>query len=153
MNQILRQNAEDENQNSIHVELGQAVTRIHELAAENQLLREVILDTPFVRARTRTGRTVVNILKTGYSTLNFTKFQNVDRLMQERSQLLRSLEEKASEMAAERAQEVTVQDASQPHSNVNQDQSNVGSRWGFVHTENKSGSILVLVVEGTLLSL
>lgn len=93
MNQILRQNAEDENQNSIHVELGQAVTRIHELAAENQLLRE-----------------------------------NVDRLMQERSQLLRSLEEKASEMAAERAQEVTVQDASQPHSNVNQDQSNVGSR-------------------------
>ncbi|VDO97693.1 unnamed protein product [Heligmosomoides polygyrus] len=49
MNQILRQNAEDENQNSIHVELGQAVTRIHELAAENQLLREVILDTPFVR--------------------------------------------------------------------------------------------------------
>ncbi|WKX93138.1 hypothetical protein Q1695_010851 [Nippostrongylus brasiliensis] len=42
MNQILRQNAEDENQNSIHVELGQAVTRIHELAAENQQLRENI---------------------------------------------------------------------------------------------------------------
>ncbi|XGW12023.1 hypothetical protein V3C99_013027 [Haemonchus contortus] len=40
MNQILRQNAEDENQNSIHVELGQAVARIHELAAENQQLRE-----------------------------------------------------------------------------------------------------------------
>ncbi|KAL6733134.1 hypothetical protein Aduo_003812 [Ancylostoma duodenale] len=42
MNQILRQNAEDENQNSIHVELGQAVARIHELAAENQQLRESI---------------------------------------------------------------------------------------------------------------
>ncbi|KAK6061070.1 hypothetical protein COOONC_01269, partial [Cooperia oncophora] len=42
MNQILRQNAEDENQNSIHVELGQAVARIHELAAENQQLRENI---------------------------------------------------------------------------------------------------------------
>ncbi|VDO34140.1 unnamed protein product [Haemonchus placei] len=42
MNQILRQNAEDENQNSIHVELGQAVARIHELAAENQQLREVL---------------------------------------------------------------------------------------------------------------
>ncbi|KAJ1369369.1 hypothetical protein KIN20_030809 [Parelaphostrongylus tenuis] len=42
MNQILRQNAEDENQNSIHVELGQAVARIHELASENQQLRESI---------------------------------------------------------------------------------------------------------------
>uniref|UniRef100_A0A1I7XUU6 GOLGA2L5 domain-containing protein n=1 Tax=Heterorhabditis bacteriophora TaxID=37862 RepID=A0A1I7XUU6_HETBA len=43
MNQIIRQNAEDENQNSIHVELGQAIARVHELAAENEQLREKLM--------------------------------------------------------------------------------------------------------------
>ncbi|KJH42697.1 hypothetical protein DICVIV_11309 [Dictyocaulus viviparus] len=51
MNQILRQNAEDENQNSIHVELGQAVARIHELASENQQLRENIEQMVVERSR------------------------------------------------------------------------------------------------------
>ncbi|CAD6192145.1 unnamed protein product [Caenorhabditis auriculariae] len=44
MDQIMRQNAEDENQNSIHVELTQAVTRINELASENQQLRDALLE-------------------------------------------------------------------------------------------------------------
>ncbi|CAB3405654.1 unnamed protein product [Caenorhabditis bovis] len=44
MDQIMRQNAEDENQNSIHVELTQAVVRLNELAAENEQLREAISD-------------------------------------------------------------------------------------------------------------
>uniref|UniRef100_A0A8R1E7L7 GOLGA2L5 domain-containing protein n=1 Tax=Caenorhabditis japonica TaxID=281687 RepID=A0A8R1E7L7_CAEJA len=42
MDEIMRQNAEDENQNSIHVELTQAVTRVQELAAENEQLREAL---------------------------------------------------------------------------------------------------------------
>ncbi|CAJ0577800.1 unnamed protein product, partial [Mesorhabditis spiculigera] len=42
MNQILRQNAEDENQNSILVELNQAITRVNALAHENELLREEV---------------------------------------------------------------------------------------------------------------
>lgn len=44
MDGIMRQNAEDENQNSIHVELTQAVGRIQELAAENEQMREVLND-------------------------------------------------------------------------------------------------------------
>lgn len=42
MDEIMRQNAEDENQNSIHVELTQAVGRIQQLAAENQMLTEAL---------------------------------------------------------------------------------------------------------------
>lgn len=42
MDGIMRQNAEDENQNSIHVELTQAVTRVNELATENQQLMEAL---------------------------------------------------------------------------------------------------------------
>ncbi|CAI2331490.1 unnamed protein product [Caenorhabditis sp. 36 PRJEB53466] len=42
MDEIMRQNAEDENQNSIHVELTQAVGRVQELAAENEQLREAL---------------------------------------------------------------------------------------------------------------
>uniref|UniRef100_A0A1I7TS47 GOLGA2L5 domain-containing protein n=1 Tax=Caenorhabditis tropicalis TaxID=1561998 RepID=A0A1I7TS47_9PELO len=42
MDEIMRQNAEDENQNSIHVELTQAVGRVQELAAENEQLREAV---------------------------------------------------------------------------------------------------------------
>lgn len=40
MDEIMRQNAEDENQNSIHVELTQAVGRVQDLHAENEALRE-----------------------------------------------------------------------------------------------------------------
>lgn len=42
MDEIMRQNAEDENQNSIHVELTQAVGRVQELATENEQLREAL---------------------------------------------------------------------------------------------------------------
>ncbi|CAI4224493.1 unnamed protein product [Auanema sp. JU1783] len=42
MNQIMMLNAEDENQNSFHVELGQAVGRINILSSENDQLRETI---------------------------------------------------------------------------------------------------------------
>lgn len=41
MNQIMMNNAEDENQNSIHVELGQAMERINQLAGENEQMKEV----------------------------------------------------------------------------------------------------------------
>ncbi|EFO91553.1 hypothetical protein CRE_11895 [Caenorhabditis remanei] len=44
MDEIMRQNAEDENQNSIHVELTQAVGRVQELAAENEQMREALND-------------------------------------------------------------------------------------------------------------
>ncbi|CAI5441690.1 unnamed protein product [Caenorhabditis angaria] len=44
MDEIMRQNAEDENQNSIHVELTQAIGRVNDLAAENEQLREAIND-------------------------------------------------------------------------------------------------------------
>ncbi|EGT40842.1 hypothetical protein CAEBREN_17150 [Caenorhabditis brenneri] len=44
MDEIMRQNAEDENQNSIHVELTQAVGRVQELASENEQLREALND-------------------------------------------------------------------------------------------------------------
>uniref|UniRef100_A0A914ZMD7 Golgin subfamily A conserved domain-containing protein n=1 Tax=Parascaris univalens TaxID=6257 RepID=A0A914ZMD7_PARUN len=42
LRRIMEQNAEDENQNSIHVELGQAVERINTLSLENERLRERI---------------------------------------------------------------------------------------------------------------
>uniref|UniRef100_F1KU05 Golgin subfamily A member 2 n=2 Tax=Ascaris TaxID=6251 RepID=F1KU05_ASCSU len=42
LRRIMEQNAEDENQNSIHVELGQAVERINALSSENERLRERI---------------------------------------------------------------------------------------------------------------
>ncbi|CAO4365976.1 unnamed protein product [Caenorhabditis nigoni] len=42
MDEIMRQNAEDENQNSIHVELTQAVGRVQELATENEQMREML---------------------------------------------------------------------------------------------------------------
>ncbi|ULU07113.1 hypothetical protein L3Y34_018711 [Caenorhabditis briggsae] len=42
MDEIMRQNAEDENQNSIHVELTQAVGRVQELATENEQMRELL---------------------------------------------------------------------------------------------------------------
>ncbi|EYB84048.1 hypothetical protein Y032_0323g2471 [Ancylostoma ceylanicum] len=86
MNQILRQNAEDENQNSIHVELGQAVARIHELAAENQLLRE-----------------------------------NIERVVEERSQLELSLMERCRTMGSEVPLDAEVV-RSTPSTDVVQDQ-------------------------------
>lgn len=42
MDEIMRQNAEDENQNSIHVELTQAVGRVQELASENEQMRDAL---------------------------------------------------------------------------------------------------------------
>uniref|UniRef100_A0A0R3RGX6 GOLGA2L5 domain-containing protein n=1 Tax=Elaeophora elaphi TaxID=1147741 RepID=A0A0R3RGX6_9BILA len=39
LRRIMEQNSEDENQNNIHVELGQAVERINTLSAENEQLR------------------------------------------------------------------------------------------------------------------
>ncbi|MCP9263830.1 hypothetical protein DINM_007202 [Dirofilaria immitis] len=42
LRRIMEQNSEDENQNNIHVELGQAVERINTLSAENEQLRNDI---------------------------------------------------------------------------------------------------------------
>lgn len=53
MDQIMRQNAEDENQNSIHVELTQAVARISQLAAENDQLRDELNETRELLERER----------------------------------------------------------------------------------------------------
>lgn len=56
MDEIMRQNAEDENQNSIHVELTQAVGRVQELASENEQLREALNDIRQQLEEERTDR-------------------------------------------------------------------------------------------------